>query len=75
MYVRVTKETGQAVYHCDKVYFDQTGDDEHVLQLTIETSEGQRRRMVDKTANEVYLMNDKGQTIDSYRWTPLKEDG
>lgn len=57
----------ETVYECDSVHIHGGGDDEHVrFDL-----EGRRNISIEVSKQEdisVYLMNDSGQTIDSYQW-------
>lgn len=77
MFVRIRQPNDRAVlYDAVKVFFDGEADErEENVHLTIETADRKHRRVVDKTKEEVYLMNDQGETIEAYRWAPLKEEG
>lgn len=77
MFVRVRKsDTEGSLYHAVKVHFNSDVDEaDENTYMTIDTVNGKRRRVVDKTQEEVYIMNDQGETIEAHRWIPLKEDG
>lgn len=75
MFVRIRHPGGAStLYEADQVRFD-AGTSEHdsEVHLTIAGGAEERRVIVDKTQEEVYVMNDEGETIESYRWEPLKE--
>lgn len=75
MFVRIRHfSEASTLYEADWICFD-SGVSEHEseVHLTIATGADERRVVVDKTQEELYLMNHEGETIESYRWEPLKE--
>jgi len=77
MYVRVidTKNHHNHLYDCIHAGFIGTLEaDEENFFLHMERHNASPVYVdIDKKANEVYFMNDQGQTIDSYRWPSLQE--
>lgn len=75
MFVRIRhSDESSTLYEADRVYFDSgASGSESEVHLTITSGADVRRVVVEKAKEELYLMNDDGETIESYRWEPLKE--
>lgn len=69
MYIRIVNGNSQTLYDCLSMTMNGDADEaDHNVHLSLETADHQIRRVVDKRVEEVYVMNDAGATIDSYRW-------
>lgn len=82
MFVRiVNNDGGSALYQCQKVFThnlkNEKEDEPDSVLFTIDNGEVNGPFCIEipkDSQSEVYLMNDEGKTIDSYRWrrtTPI----
>ncbi len=62
-------EVHSAIYECARIAFHPASERPETVFVTLEgSSDGPLSFELEKKTSELFVMNEKGQTIDSYRW-------
>jgi len=74
MFLRINRDNGDtSLFQCDAVHFSEDSAEKDITVLTVEKQHDKFCLYINRSKyTEVYLMNDSGKTIDSYRWSEDK---
>lgn len=74
MFLRINRDNGDtSLFQCDAVHFSEDCPEKDITVLTVEKQHDKFCLYINRNKyTEVYLMNDSGKTIDSYRWSEDK---
>ena len=69
MYANVIRGNGHSIYYeCRKITFNQLKGDADIVFVDIQSENHCETLEIDKKYDEIYIMNNDGKTIESYRW-------
>ena len=73
MFLKINRDNGDtSLFQCDAVHFEESAEKD-ITVLTVEKQNDKFCLYIDRNKyTELYLMNDNGKTIDSYRWSEDK---
>lgn len=74
MYIKIHRLYSDeiTIYECDEIHAQTDMLDEGIMRFEISNKEKIKRLEVEKALHSVFIENNNGKTIESYRWKELK---
>ncbi len=67
MFISVIRKGCTSIYECRRVFIHTDAENEG--RVTVRMEDGDVELVVEKAMSQVYIMNNEGKTIDTYRWS------